>query len=99
MKAFAFRVRTCTFRESSERLYPVKVPSLLPSCVRGTQLPLFARLSTLTMGSLHGQKQILGVKMEFPDVKYMIHQIQQIAFEAGPVNLRTLVCDNREMQG
>lgn len=51
------------------------------------------------MGSLHGQKQILGVKMEFPDVKYMIHQIQQIAFEAGPVNLRTLVCDNREMQG
>ena len=43
-----------TFRDSSERVKAPKVPRLLLLRSKGTQLPLFARLSTLTMGSLHG---------------------------------------------
>ncbi len=54
-----------TLRDISERLNALKVPSRRLSRCRGTQLPLFARLSTLMTGSLHANE--MTVNLDFKD--------------------------------
>ena len=82
-----------TFRDSSERVKAPKVPRLLLLRSKGTQLPLFARLSTFTMGSLHGSNnsQFAAVRLLLSWIHFVQKQCNKKVMTVQSCSMRSSI--------